>query len=39
MREFKDAVTGGGDDEPKAQQITEAAKAVKNDETPARAAA
>jgi sec-independent protein translocase protein TatA len=37
MREFKDAVTGGGDD-PKPAQLAEAA-AAKHDETPARTAA
>jgi sec-independent protein translocase protein TatA len=35
MREFKDAVTGGGDDKPAA--IAEAAK--KHEDTPARTAA
>jgi len=37
MREFKDAVTGGGDDKP--AQLADAAKATAHDETPARTAA
>jgi sec-independent protein translocase protein TatA len=38
MREFKDAVTGGNDDD-KPHHLTEAAAAAKHDETPARTAA
>jgi sec-independent protein translocase protein TatA len=37
MREFKDAVTGGNDDDKKPTQIAEAAS--KHEETPARTAA
>ena len=36
MREFKDAVTGGGNDDPKPARIAEAAS---HDETPTRTAA